>query len=265
MSWPASPRTRMRPIGPASPMQSWRCGRGSSSPAAGRRGPGDGPRACGSPAARPRATPPAAAGSARWCGAAATTSLPSISPKPPGSRKSRCMSMISSATCARIEREGIRLGRNFGHGAGRPHARDGVPRRAMMLPKWSDERCANADMPDLTPRIQLLCGATTVPSWAAWCADAVPTVATELGRPSRKFQRNQIGTVTDIKPVAAMMVWLAILMVRRKAARIVDSRPRAGNDTGKVSHESTKLAATWQKMGGDCLISVHATSGASRC
>ena len=53
------------------------------------------------------------------------TSLPSISPKPPGSRKSRCMSMISSAQCFGRERELVRFG---GEVDGRGHLRRPVAR-----------------------------------------------------------------------------------------------------------------------------------------
>ena len=45
------------------------------------------------------------------------TSLPSSSPKPPGSRKSRCRSMMSSAVRGRREGERVRLGRDAGDGA----------------------------------------------------------------------------------------------------------------------------------------------------
>ena len=46
------------------------------------------------------------------------TSLPSSSPKPPGSRKSRCRSMISSAVVAGVKRERVRLGRDARVGRG---------------------------------------------------------------------------------------------------------------------------------------------------
>ena len=100
MSWPASPRIRMRPIGPGSPMRmegapratlaggaSERSGRWpsrvwmTSMPAASRRRQ---QRAC----------------TARSAACSSETSLPSVSPKPPGSRKSRCMSMMISAADA---------------------------------------------------------------------------------------------------------------------------------------------------------------------
>ncbi len=97
MSWPYSPRIRMRPFGPGAPMRRRRVaavelggravGQVGHVPLAGvdhgharRRGR--------------RRAPPAAAGRPP---AAATTSLPRVSPNPPGSTKSRCMSMITSA------------------------------------------------------------------------------------------------------------------------------------------------------------------------
>ena len=74
-----------------------RCVRELSWLAADRRDRAGGPRACGStssPAARHAAR-------RRLLGSIVRrnceTSLPSISPKPPGSRKSRCMSMMSNA------------------------------------------------------------------------------------------------------------------------------------------------------------------------
>ena len=69
-------------------------------PAAGRKGRADGLRGYGSPASRPRGRRAARRLSARWRRAAWLTSLPSMAPKPPGSRKSRCMSMMSSAAAA---------------------------------------------------------------------------------------------------------------------------------------------------------------------
>ena len=122
MSCPASPRTRMRPIGPASPIvtaprpriflaggRSARSGRWPS-------------RVCitGKPAARQ-------ARSSRRFGSiverSSETSLPSISPKPPGSRKSRCMSMMSSA-----HREGSNT-KSYGSAVDRQAARVRSPLR----------------------------------------------------------------------------------------------------------------------------------------
>ncbi len=88
-----------------------RAGRGRASRAARRRGRGGGPRACGRRACPPRARRRARRGWARPRAGAGRTSLPSSSPKPPGSRKSRCRSMMSSAVVGGRERERVRLGR----------------------------------------------------------------------------------------------------------------------------------------------------------
>ena len=96
MSWPASPRIRMRPIGPGSPMRKEGAPRstlaGGASDRSGR---------CPSrvwmtrmPLSRAAASTAAIGFTAR---ASCETSLPSVSPKPPGSMKSRCMSMMTSA------------------------------------------------------------------------------------------------------------------------------------------------------------------------
>ena len=97
MSWPYSPRMRIRPYGPGSPIRSDGLPRRSF---AGGRSDRSGrwpsrvwmtvipvSRAAASTRRSGGTTP------ASWA-----TSLPSVSPKPPGSRKSRCMSMITSAT-----------------------------------------------------------------------------------------------------------------------------------------------------------------------
>ena len=49
-------------------------------------------------------------GSGSTAAASSETSLPSASPKPPGSRKSRCMSMMTSADRADVDLKRIRLG-----------------------------------------------------------------------------------------------------------------------------------------------------------
>ena len=110
MSWPYSPRTRTRPIGPWSPIPTASPPRRSLEGGASARSGRCPSRVwiTGSPARL-------AASSTRWHGAiverSSETSLPSISPKPPGSTKSRCMSMIRSAVELRIElqRVGFRL------------------------------------------------------------------------------------------------------------------------------------------------------------
>ena len=99
MSWPSSPRTRMRPLGPSAPIPSSRRPRASFAGGR-RRGPAGGPRGCGRRACPRRARRRARRRSARPRAAAGATSLPSSSPKPPGSRKSRCRSMMSSAVVA---------------------------------------------------------------------------------------------------------------------------------------------------------------------
>src|SRR5471032_323332 len=93
---PGSPRIRMRPIGPSSPMRALGAPR--------RRlagGQSDRSAACDSrvwttnhPLSRAKASSAETVGTI--C-ASSDTSLPSDSPKPPGSMKSRCMSMMTSA------------------------------------------------------------------------------------------------------------------------------------------------------------------------
>ena len=83
-----------------------RCVRAPSWPAADRSDRGGGLRGCAAPAARCARQ----AASSRRFGSivrrSCETSLPSISPKPPGSRKSRCMSMMSSAQRAGVSSNG---------------------------------------------------------------------------------------------------------------------------------------------------------------
>ena len=99
MSWPYSPRIRMRPLGPGAPMR--RLGSPRLSLAGGQS---DRSGTCPSrvwitvrPTARAVSSTFLSGGTTacRWL-----TSLPSVSPKPPGSTKSRCMSMITSAVLA---------------------------------------------------------------------------------------------------------------------------------------------------------------------
>ena len=105
-----SRRLRRRPArGPS--VRRRRCAasgrRGPAWPAGSRPGPGRAPPACGRPAARARAPAPAAAGTAARWRCSGVTSLPSDAPKPPGSTKSRCMSMTTSAVRAGSKRIGI--------------------------------------------------------------------------------------------------------------------------------------------------------------
>ncbi len=102
---PGSPRTRMRPIGPTSPMRS----DGSPRGALGGRAVGEVGRVALA-GVQDRSSPwrGRVAISAATVGTIATTgvrSLPSVSPKPPGSRKSRCMSMTTSAVRAGSKRK----------------------------------------------------------------------------------------------------------------------------------------------------------------
>ena len=100
MSWPGSPRTRMRPIGPASPMRFDGAPRSTLAGGASERS-GRWPSRVwitSMPVAR-AASSTALQGPTAAC--SRETSLPSVSPKPPGSRKSRCMSMMISAVRSR--------------------------------------------------------------------------------------------------------------------------------------------------------------------
>src|SRR5580698_10416463 len=96
MSWPASPRIRMRPIAPGSPIRIDGAPRstlaGGASAMSGR---------CPSrvwtismPSLRAQVSSALAGLMAL---ASSETSLPSVSPNPPGSRKSRCMSIMTMA------------------------------------------------------------------------------------------------------------------------------------------------------------------------
>ena len=108
ISAPGSPPISTRPIGPGSPMRSvgvprsaWRAGS--------RTGRAGAPRACARSASRARATRRAAPRSARSPLCSRVTSLPSEAPKPPGSMKSRCMSMTTSAVLpAEVYSNGVR-------------------------------------------------------------------------------------------------------------------------------------------------------------
>ena len=110
MSWPYSPRTRMRPVGPGSPIRMRRLRRGQL----GRRAVGEVGHVAF--AGVDHHEPDGAGGRrARACSGGTTvcssdTSLPSVSPKPPGSRKSRCMSMTTSAVVAGSKSNGYGLG-----------------------------------------------------------------------------------------------------------------------------------------------------------
>ena len=78
--------------------------RGCAWPAGSPTGRRGAPRACAPPARRPRARPAAPPARAGTMASSSATSLPSVSPKPPGSMKSRCMSMMTSAVRAELER-----------------------------------------------------------------------------------------------------------------------------------------------------------------
>ena len=120
MSWPGSPRTRMRPIGPGVADAPRR----RAARELGRRRVGE-IRAVAlagvdhqHAGARARRRAPRAQGPTARCSSA--TSLPSVSPKPPGSRKSRCMSMMTSAVRAgsRGDRRGLGGEADVAHRAG---------------------------------------------------------------------------------------------------------------------------------------------------
>ena len=96
MSWPASPRIRIRPIGPGSPMRRLGAPRSTLAGGASDRS-GRWPSrvwTTSMPLSRAASSTAAIGFTAR---ASCETSLPSVSPKPPGSMKSRCMSMMRSA------------------------------------------------------------------------------------------------------------------------------------------------------------------------
>ena len=78
--------------------------------AARRRDRDDGLRACGRPACRGARAASSSARHGATAAASSDTSLPSVSPKPPGSRKSRCMSMMTSA----VARGSIAIGSGLG-------------------------------------------------------------------------------------------------------------------------------------------------------
>ncbi len=96
MSCPSSPRMRMRPRGPFVADRQ----RGIAACALGR---GQSVRSGRCPSRVWTTVMPSSRAAARTApttgivGASSETSFPSVSPKPPGSRKSRCMSMITSA------------------------------------------------------------------------------------------------------------------------------------------------------------------------
>ena len=105
MSCPYSPRTRIRPKAPGSPIRLDGAPRlsfaGGQSDRSGRW-----PSLVWMtvmPAARAAASRSTSGGTTFWSW---PTSLPRVSPKPPGSRKSRCMSMITSAVCPATTRKG---------------------------------------------------------------------------------------------------------------------------------------------------------------
>ena len=137
MSWPASPRIRMRPIGPGSPMRKLGAPRSTLAGGASERS-GRWPSRVwmtSKPIARAAAStaPIGFTARANWL-----TSLPSVSPKPPGSMKSRCMSMMSSA----VARQSSAIGSgsaamvpfDFGMDATRPGEMPFRLRQASAMP-----------------------------------------------------------------------------------------------------------------------------------
>ena len=114
MSWPYSPRIRMRPLGPGSPMR--RLGSPRLSLAGGQSDrSGTWPSRVWitvSPTSRAAASTSCSGGTTA---SSSDTSLPRVSPKPPGSTKSRCMSMITSAVLAGSKVNGYGCGRNGSH------------------------------------------------------------------------------------------------------------------------------------------------------
>src|ERR1700723_2918384 len=106
MSWPASPRIRMRPIGPGSPMRRLGSPRSIFAGGASDKSGKWPSRVCTTSISLARAAASTAAigFTAR---ASCETSLPSVSPKPPGSMKSRCMSMMRSAVADQSRSIGV--------------------------------------------------------------------------------------------------------------------------------------------------------------
>ena len=96
ISVPGSPATSSRPIGPASPMRSEGAPRSRLAGGQSARSGWCASRVCttGQPRER-QAASSAAIGAMAAC--SSITSLPSEAPKPPGSTKSRCMSITTSA------------------------------------------------------------------------------------------------------------------------------------------------------------------------
>ena len=164
MSWPYSPRIRMRPLGPGAPMR--RLGSPRLSLAGGQS---DRSGTCPSrvwitvrPTARAVSSTFLSGGTTacRWL-----TSLPSVSPKPPGSTKSRCMSMITSAVVA---------GSNVnGYGSAGNGVHDGFSQVvASMTDVESDTQ------PNTPPCMVTMCSA------AAWLAGSVAPVQSDRIRHS---------------------------------------------------------------------------------
>ena len=106
MSWPASPRIRIRPIGPGSPMRADGSPRTSLAGGASDRSGRCPSRVCTTRSPMLRAASRALAGGIA-AARSETSLLPRLSPKPPGSRKSRCMSMITSAVAAGSKESGV--------------------------------------------------------------------------------------------------------------------------------------------------------------
>src|SRR3954471_11478809 len=96
MSWPRSPRIRIRPIGPASPMRLLGAPRSTFAGGASVRS-GRCPSRVWTTSIPCLRAPAISAAAGSIALASSETSFPSVSPNPPGSRKSRCMSIITTA------------------------------------------------------------------------------------------------------------------------------------------------------------------------
>ena len=129
MSCPGSPRIRMRPIGPGAPMRRLGAPRSTFAGGASLKS-GRWPSRVwitSIPAAR---APASSSAHGPIAARSSETSLPSVSPKPPGSMKSRCMSMTTSALrCGSIVR-----------GAGTAS----IVMRAIAVPSFGCERSSRA-------------------------------------------------------------------------------------------------------------------------
>ena len=96
MSWPEEPRIRIRPIGPGAPMRSAGAPRSTLARGASAMS-GRWPSRVWMTSMRRSRARSSSARHGTMAALSSETSLPRLSPKPPGSMKSRCMSMMSSA------------------------------------------------------------------------------------------------------------------------------------------------------------------------